>query len=34
MEEEKCSEWKWFSENDLPSNLFVPLKNYYEKLYK
>lgn len=34
MEENKCSEWKWFKEGELPINLFIPLKNYYEKLYK
>ena len=34
MEKDKCSEWNWFSEKKLPPNLFEPLKNYYEKLYR
>lgn len=34
MEKDKCDEWKWFDESELPVNLFYPLQNYYEKLYK
>jgi len=34
VEKDKCSEWKWFNENNLPQNLFIPLKDYYNKLYK
>lgn len=27
MEPDKCSEWKWFSWNDLPEPLFFPTRN-------
>jgi 8-oxo-dGTP diphosphatase len=26
-EPQKCSEWKWFSLQNLPENIFLPLKN-------
>lgn len=28
MEPDKCEEWKWFNYNNLPSKLFLPLKNF------
>ena len=28
MEPEKCEQWQWFSWNDLPQPLFLPLKNF------
>jgi len=28
MEPEKISEWKWFSMDDLPENLYMPTKKY------
>lgn len=27
LEPEKCLEWKWFDKNNLPENLFLPIKN-------
>ena len=27
MEPEKCSEWKWFDWDQMPSNLMVPIEN-------
>lgn len=27
LEPEKCLEWRWFSWDDLPENLFLPLQN-------
>lgn len=27
MEKNKCEEWKWFAIEDLPSPLFLPIKN-------
>lgn len=27
MEPDKCAEWKWFSWNELPSTLFLPIDN-------
>jgi len=33
-EPDKCYEWKWFSINNLPDNLFLPLKKYIDKYKK
>ncbi len=33
MEPDKCDAWEWFSPNDLPSPLFIPLQNLM-KSYK
>jgi 8-oxo-dGTP diphosphatase len=30
VEPEKCLEWKWFNPKELPSNLFLPLKNFID----
>ena len=30
VEPNKCEEWKWYSPNELPSNLFLPLKNFID----
>ena len=27
MEPHKCLEWKWFDKNNLPENIFLPIKN-------
>ncbi|MFH1749790.1 MAG: hypothetical protein ABH837_02775, partial [bacterium] len=27
MEPKKCEKWKWFEWNNLPKNLFLPIKN-------
>lgn len=34
MEKDKCLEWKWFSWDDLPEPLFLPLKNLVKAGYK
>ncbi len=31
-EPKKCSEWKWFDLDDLPSPLFLSLAEYFEKV--
>lgn len=31
MEENKCKMWKFFAYDELPKNLFLPLKNFIEK---
>lgn len=31
MEPEKCEEWGWFSLNNLPNPLFVPLQNFIKE---
>ncbi|MEK6908812.1 MAG: NUDIX hydrolase [Nanoarchaeota archaeon] len=31
MEPEKCEEWKWFSWNQLPKPLFLPIENLLKK---
>lgn len=28
LEPEKCEKWEWFEYNNLPENLFLPLKNF------
>jgi len=28
VEIDKCLEWKWFNPKELPTNLFLPLKNF------
>ncbi len=28
MEPEKCAEWRWFNINELPEELFLPVKNF------
>jgi len=33
MEPEKCSEWKWFSWDDLPEPLFLPIVNIIKTGY-
>ncbi len=32
-EPEKCQEWKWFSWDELPEPLFLPMKNYIDQGY-
>lgn len=27
MEPESCEEWRWFSEDEVPENLFLPVRN-------
>ena len=34
MEPEKCSEWKWFSWENLPHPLFLPIKNLIKQGFK
>jgi len=29
MEPDKCETWEWFDYDDLPKNLFLPLKNFF-----
>lgn len=29
IEPEKCAEWRWFTLNDLPNELFLPLQNLF-----
>jgi len=31
LEPNKCLEWRWFSMDDLPENLFLPVKNAFEQ---
>jgi len=31
LEPNKCLEWRWFTMDDLPENLFVPVKNAFEQ---
>lgn len=32
VEPEKCEEWRWFSLNEFPENLFLPLKNFVKNI--
>lgn len=34
LEPEKCEEWKWFSWDELPEPLFLPMKNHIDQGYK
>ena len=34
LEPEKCEEWRWFSPNEVPRNLFKPLQSLFEQGYK
>ena len=34
MEPEKCERWNWFKWNNLPSPLFIPIKNLIKQRYK
>ncbi|MDD2410046.1 MAG: NUDIX hydrolase [Bacilli bacterium] len=34
MEPNKCEKWQWFDPNNLPSPLFLPLKNYISEYGK
>jgi 8-oxo-dGTP diphosphatase len=31
MEPEKCEEWGWFSMDNLPNPLFLPLQNFMKE---
>ena len=31
METDKCAEWRWFDEDNLPSNMFLPAANFLKK---
>ena len=31
LEPEKCEKWEWYNNNNVPSEQFIPLKNYLEK---
>lgn len=31
LEPNKCSEWRWFSTNELPANLMLPLQNLLQR---
>lgn len=31
MEKEKCEKWKWFSWEDMPAPLFLPIENLLKK---
>ena len=31
LEPEKCEKWEWYNNNNIPSEQFIPLKNYLEK---
>lgn len=31
MEPDKCAEWKWFHEEDLPDPLFEPIQNFLKQ---
>lgn len=31
MEPDKCAEWRWFDENNLPANMFLPAANFLKK---
>jgi 8-oxo-dGTP diphosphatase len=33
LEPDKCEEWKWFKWDEMPENLFVPIKNLKEEGY-
>lgn len=33
LEPEKCEGWDWYDLSDLPEPLFLPFKNYMEKVY-
>ena len=33
MEKDKCEEWRWFEWDEMPDNLFVPLKNLKKEGY-
>jgi hypothetical protein len=33
MEPEKCAEWAWFSWDDLPQPLFIPIQNLFKQGY-
>ena len=34
LEPEKCEKWEWYNNNNIPSEQFIPLKNYLEKYDK
>jgi len=34
LESNKCERWDWFSWDDLPTPLFLPMQNHIEKGYK
>jgi 8-oxo-dGTP diphosphatase len=31
LEPDKCEKWEWFEYNNLPENLFLPLKNFVKQ---
>lgn len=31
MEPDKCAEWRWFDEKNLPANMFLPAANFLKK---
>lgn len=31
-EPDKCKKWQWFTQNNIPKNLFLPAKNLVEKI--
>jgi len=30
-EPDKCAEWRWFAKDNLPDNLFLPIRNFLNK---
>lgn len=34
LEPDKCEEWRWFSRNEIPDNLFKPLQTLFDQGYQ